>query len=223
MAKKRVFMVMMVALLSTVFAAGVFAQVTISGGLALSSIKNMELSGEGNIPIDTEIGIGGNLYADYLLPVGFPLSLGFEIGVDTGKFTIKYASYDYDKDVESVIDYQDTMTVLPLLLRVAYHFDLLANLDLYLVAKIGYAVGFWSGDFYDMLTKNSAITVGDIGGVAFGFDIGAAYYFTPVFGIFAEAGFDDYALESKISGGGWSDTLKAPFNRFLTFGISTKF
>jgi hypothetical protein len=144
---------------------------------------------------------------DYLLPVGIPLSLGFEVGVDTGKFSV-------------MSTLNDTMTVLPLMIRAAYHFDLLANLDLYLVGKIGYAVGFWSGDFYDMVKDD----VGDIGGVAFGFDVGAAYYFTPVFGIFAEAGFDDYALESKISGYEGTDyTLKAPFNRFLTFGISTKF
>jgi hypothetical protein len=218
MAKKRVFMVMVLALLSTVFAAGVFAQVTVSAGLALSSIKNIEVSGGGSVPVSTETGIGGNLYADYLLPVGFPLSLGFEIGVDTGKFTIKQAIYNYDTGVTS--DANETMTVLPLLLRAAYHFDLLANLDLYLVAKIGYAAGFWSGDLYDAVKDD----LGPIGGVAFGFDIGAAYYFTPVFGIFAEAGFDDYALEAKISGYNGADlTLKAPFNRFLTFGISTKF
>jgi hypothetical protein len=208
MAKKRVFMVMALALLSTVFAAGMFAQVTVSAGLALSS-----LDAEGNLlsnfgSVDTEIGIGGNLYADYLLPVGIPLSLGFEFGVDTAKFSVSGGGHTY----------KDTITVLPLLLRAAYHFDLLANLDLYLVGKIGYAVGFWGGNIYDAL-KNY---IDSVSGVAFGFDIGAAYYFTPVFGVFAEAGFDDYALEVKVKGG-YTGTAEMPFYRFLTFGVSTKF
>jgi hypothetical protein len=206
MLKKRVFMMMALALLSTVFAAGVFAQVTISGGLALSSIDNIKVSGGGSANIDTKTGIGGNIYADYMLPIGIPMSLGFEIGIDTGKFTI-----------ESV--YDETMSVLPLLLRAAYHFDLMSNLDLYVVGKIGYAIGFWSGDYYDEFEDY----IGDIGGFAFGFDVGAAYYFTSLIGAFVEVGFDDYALESKISGTGIDATLKAPFNRFLTFGISTKF
>jgi opacity protein-like surface antigen len=209
MAKKRIFMVMVFALLSTVFAAGVFAQVTVSGGFALSSIDSIEIKNYGSIDIDTEMGIGGNIYADYLLPVSIPLSLGAEIGIDSGKFSLKGQADDGG-------DTNETMTVVPLLLRAAYHFDLMANLDLYVVGKIGYAIGFWSGDFYD---NNAKSYVDDIGGIAFGFDVGAAYYFTPTLGAFAEVGFDDYALKTKIQ----SATLEAPFKRFVTFGISAKF
>jgi opacity protein-like surface antigen len=195
MAKKRVFMVMALALLSTVFAAGAFAQVTISGGLALSTTDSVSVSGQ-DTDIEGGVGLGFNIYADYLLPIGIPLSLGFELGYDASK--LKYAGAE------------ETLGAIPLLLRAAYHFDLMSNLDLYLVAKIGYAIGTYSGSGLD-----------EIGGFAFGFDVGAAYYFTPVIGIFAEAGFDDYALEANIKDYS-AAKVKAAFFRFVTFGISTK-
>jgi predicted porin len=210
MAKKRFILGLVFALLSTVFAAGVAAQVTISGGFALSSIKGITIEGY-NEGITAETGIGGNVYADYLVPLGIPLSLGFEIGIDSGKFAIDNSDY---KD--------ETVTVIPLLIRAAYHFDLIAKLDLYVVGKVGYAIGFWEGKYKKDL-ENMGVTVDNLGGIAFGFDAGAAYYFSPVFGVFAEVGFDDYALKGDISGTGNSMTLEAPFNRFLTVGISTKF
>jgi opacity protein-like surface antigen len=223
MAKKRIILGLVFALLSTVFAAGVFAQVTISGGFALSSIKGItvDVNGQssGSVDIEPETGIGGNIYLDYLLPVGIPLSLGVEVGYDTGKFTLKAPNYDG----VGTRTYDETMSVVPLLVRAAYHFDLVSKLDLYIVGKIGYAIGFWSGAFHD----TSGFS-GDIGGLAFGFDAGVAYYLTPVFGLFAEAGFDDYMLETEFTEhivgiGDLKYTLKAPFNRFVTVGISTKF
>jgi hypothetical protein len=57
----------------------------------------------------------------------------------------------------------------------------------------------------------------------FGFDVGVAYYFTSVLGIFAEAGFDRYALSTEVSIDGYSDTIDGPFSRFFTVGISAKF
>jgi opacity protein-like surface antigen len=222
MAKRRVFMVMAVALLSTVFAAGAFAQVTISGGFALSSIDRVDVLGFDNLEIDPEIGLGGNIYVDYLLPIGIPLSLGVEVGYDTAKFTMKNAipNADYTEYVDS----NEIVAAIPLLLRVAYHVDLMARLDLYLVGKIGYTFGTWEGDYKDFAKKNNA-TIDDIAGFAFGFDIGAAFYFTSVFGIFVEAGFDSYALEGKIKGSydSFSYTFEAPFSRFVTVGFSTKF
>ncbi|MDR1215936.1 MAG: porin family protein [Treponema sp.] len=196
MIKKRIFMVMTLALLSTVFAAGVFAQVTISGGFALSSTDSVSVSG-GSTPIEGSVGMGFNIYADYLLPISIPLSLGFELGYDASKLEYGGASA--------------TLGAIPLLIRAAYHFDLMSNLDLYLVGKIGYAIGTYSESGLE-----------DIGGVAFGFDAGVAYYFTPIVGAFLEAGFDDYAIEANIAGES-SAKVKAAFFRFLTFGISTKF
>jgi hypothetical protein len=181
--------------LLTVLAAGASAQITMSGGFALSS---MEVKIEGyTANVDSEIGLGGNVYVDYLLPIGVPLSLGAEIGFDT-----------------AVVDdsgFKLTGNVIPLLLRVAYHFDLMANLDLYLVGKVGYVLGF--AEYTDGDTEDG------FGGIGFGFDVGAAYYLTPRFGAFFEGGFDRYNLEKDIDG----LTVKVPFSRFVTLGVSVKF
>jgi hypothetical protein len=109
-----------------------------------------------------------------------------------------------------------------MLVRAAYHFDLMPKLDLYLVGKIGYVPGIWTGVAKDDL-ESGGVTVGAIGGFGFGFDAGVAYYFNSKFGLFGEGGFDAYLLRSKMTDGNDSATLKAPFYRFLTIGISGKF
>jgi hypothetical protein len=214
---KRTMMIMAFALISSVFAAGAFAQWTISGGLAVSTITDITVKVAGipdeNPSIDPGVGIGGNIYADRLLPISIPLSLGFEIGVDTASFKSDSGRYT------------DTVTTIPLLARVAYHFDLMAKLDLYVVGKIGYAIGFWEGDS-KKADEKMGISITDKGGIAFGFDVGAAYYLSPTFGLFAEIGFDRYLLESEgsgtVQGYNVSATLEAPFQRWLTVGVSFK-
>ena len=186
-------------------AEGAFAQVTISGGFALSK---MEVKTDYGSSVEGDIGVGGNIYADYLLPIGIPLSLGFEVGVDS-------SSIDWGEG------YKDTMLAIPLLLRAAYHFDLMPKLDLYVVGKIGVAFGVWSGDIYDAAKDEGSIDPPF--GIGFGFDVGAAYFFTPRFGIFAEAGFDRYNLATKFDYSDSKEKIEAPFNRFFTVGISTKF
>jgi hypothetical protein len=96
------------------------------------------------------------------------------------------------------------------------------KLDLYLVGKIGYSFGVWSGDTKDYL-KDAGANFDEPSGIAFGFDVGVAYYFTSTIGVFAEAGYDLYNLESKVSAGGQDITIKVPFNRFFTAGLSVKF
>ncbi|MDR2194501.1 MAG: porin family protein [Treponema sp.] len=184
---------------------GASAQITVSGGLALSQL---DADGEQTLSgLDGGIGFGGNVYVDYILPINIPLSLGAEVGVDSAKFDS---------------DFDDTMLAIPVLARVAYHFDILPKLDLYVVGKIGIAFGSWKGETKDA-AEDAGASVKTPPGFAFGFDVGAAYYFTSTIGVFAEAGFDRYDLSAKLSAGGSSFTLKAPFNRFFTVGISAKF
>jgi hypothetical protein len=178
--------------LFTVIAMGASAQVTISGGFALSSME-AKIAG---YSVDGDIGFGGNIFVDYLLPIAIPLSLGFEAGYDTASLE------------EAGIEV--TGYAIPLLLRAAYHFDLMANLDLYLVGKVGYVLG--GGE-------SGGQSEEDINGLGFGIDVGAAYYFTPRIGVFAEAGFERYSLEKDVSG----ETYKFPFSRFVIVGHSTKF
>ena len=115
-----------------------------------------------------------------------------------------------------------TASAVPLLIRVAYHFDFVPILDLYVVGKIGGAFGSWEGSFKSEATK-LALAIDDPGGFAIGIDVGAAYYFTSMFGVFAELGFDHYGLEAEAFGSGISATLEAPFPRFLVFGANLKF
>jgi hypothetical protein len=205
----------LVVILAVLAAGAASAQVTISGGFALSYL-NANISGDGgSYKAKGDVGVGGNIYLDYLLPIGIPMSLGIEAGVDSSSFTDT--------------GYTDTVLAIPLLVRAAYHFDLHPKFDLYLVGKIGFVLGIWSGDQRDMVDQAGATVNPDSPmGMGFGFDIGAAYYFTPLFGLFAEGGFDGYMLKSKIDfpgggGGGGSLDLDVPFYRFFTLGFSTKF
>jgi predicted porin len=174
-------------------AAAASAQVTVSGGFAISSMS-VEVGSQSK---DGQIGFGGNVFVDYLLPIGIPLSLGLEAGYDTASIS--------DDSLGTLTGY-----AIPLLLRVAYHFDLMANLDLYLVGKIGYAFG--GG-------KQGSYSEDGVNGIGFGVDVGAAYYFTSRIGVFAEAGYERYGLEKDVNNITW----KFPFSRFVIVGISAKF
>ncbi|MFP3042898.1 hypothetical protein LQZ19_13855 [Treponema primitia] len=195
---------------------GVSAQVTFSAGFALSDMT----TDFGGKTFDGETGVGVNIYFDYLLPVGIPLSLGFEIGFDaasaTGDFE-EYVSYGYGYGYGG---YYETYSVelsgvvVPILLRAAYHFDLMPRLDLYLVGKLGYCVGTVDID---------SVEQGAFSGIGYGFDVGAAFYLNSRFGFFIEAGFDQYNLERDDVEDYGAITVGLPFSRFLTFGISTKF
>jgi hypothetical protein len=186
------------ALLAVISSAGAYGQITISGGLALSRMD----ATDGNYTEKGNLGLGGNVYVDYFLPINIPLSLGGEIGADSSSFTAGGET--------------DTVMAVPILFRAAYHFDLFPRLDLYLVGKIGYAFGF-------ITSGASKEDFDSAGGMAFGVDAGLAYYFSSVFGLFIEGGFDDYMVTSKFSyGGGSSYNVDTPFYRFVTLGISLK-
>jgi hypothetical protein len=197
MTRKGFFRTAFIALFFAGLAAGASAQITVSGGFALS---RMNASADG-YTVEGDIGMGGNIYIDYLLPISIPLSLGFEFGADTSSLTVNGGT--------------DKVLAIPLLLRAAYHFDLFPKLDLYVVGKAGYALGFiTSGPSKDYVDSS--------GGFAFGIDAGVAYYFTSLIGVFAEAGFDDYMIKTKFDISGLKYSIDTPFYRFVTLGISFK-
>ncbi|MFP3042897.1 porin family protein [Treponema primitia] len=200
MAKSR-FLKVAVFLLLIGVTASVSAQVTISAGFALSSME----AKYGSTSFSGETGVGGNVYVDYLLPIGVPLSLGVEFGVDAASV----------EDTTGGVTTKVEGTAIPLLVRAAYHFDLFPSLDLYAVGKIGYVLG--SAEAY-------GTTESGYNGVGFGIDLGAAYYISSNFGFFLEAGFDQYNAEKEFTAyDGTTFTVEVPFTRFLTFGISAKF
>lgn len=191
---KKMLLTVMVAVLA---AGAVSAQVTVSVGGALSYCNaEAKLEGGGSMTIEGDIGVGGNLLVDYMLPISVPMSLGFEIGVDGAK--IKQEGVEVN------------VTAIPLMLRIAYHFDIDPKLDLFAVGKLGYAIG--SG-------KTESDTEDGYGGFGFGIDLGMSYYFASTIGLFAEVGFEDYMLSKKFEG----YTINVPFYRFLTVGLSFKF
>ncbi|MDR2181091.1 MAG: hypothetical protein LBN92_00255 [Treponema sp.] len=108
-------------MLFTGLGAGAYAQITISGGFALSKVK------------DGTIGFGGNIYVDYLLPISIPVSLGAEAGFDTATVELDGSGGWYG---------EGRVSAIPFLLRVAYHFDLFPKLDLYVVGKAGGVYGY---------------------------------------------------------------------------------
>jgi hypothetical protein len=102
---------------------------------------------------------------------------------------------------------------IPILAKVAYHFGNNPKMDIALVGKIGFAFGTGDG-------------LKEASGVAYGFDLDFAYYFTPKFGIFAEGGFDRYALagtmKTEFLGTTISIDYEMPFTKFLTLGVGFK-
>jgi hypothetical protein len=182
--KKLVF----VFVLAGVLAGGAFAQVTVSRGLAFSSVDKIKISWWNDIDIDANVEVDVNQSVDYRLPISILLSLGVEAGVDGA--------------IGEVVGLN--IMAIPLLARAAYHFNFMPKLDLYVVGKIG-LIEIREGDVRDYFENMGLIYNGL--GVWFGFDAGAAYYFTEKRGVFAELGFDQYA---------W------PFTHILTIGISDK-
>jgi hypothetical protein len=151
------------------------------------------------------------VYLDYLLPINIPLSLGGEIGVDSSSLGL-----GEDEDGNALEDIK--VLAIPILLRAAYHFDLFPKLDLYVVGKVGFAFGSVTSG-----PKAIKDALDSIRGFAFGFDVGAAYYFTSFVGVFIEGGLDDYMLKAKFKDYGYGAiTLDTPFYRFVTIGLSFK-
>jgi hypothetical protein len=233
MANRKIFALALCLTVSGACITGAYAQITVSGGFAVSSINDAKITGYmGHYPSygpsieNSKPGLGGSLSADWLLPGSIPLSLGFEAGFDS-------ASFEIIEEVFTHGFFNDTVTAIPLLLRAAWHFDIVPKLDLYLVGKIGYVIGIMEGDFKNHVENEKDGKVESVGGVGFGFDVGVAYYLNPKMGIFVEAGFDSYVFETKYSPGNVpfqnlfyetkTVTVATPFYRFFTAGVSVKF
>jgi hypothetical protein len=224
MVKKKIIALSLCLAASAVCVMGAFAQITVSASYSVS-VGGVVEAVNGNIVSREEAGGGGqhnsekgssllgggfNLFADYLLPIPIPLSLGLEAGFNFAGF---WLSESYD---------EEAIYAIPLLLRAAYHFDLHPKLDLYVVGKIGYVIGIWTGEYRDIAEKVGG-TVEHIGSIGFGFDAGVAYYFNSKIGMFMEMGFDKYTLKPEISGDtAYSATFEVPLTRVVTAGISFK-
>jgi hypothetical protein len=150
--------------------------------------------------------VGGSVAVDYALPINFALTVGGEIGFSGSKLE-SWAGHDPDSSFFGI----------PLIARVAWHPNWeVRNLDTYILAKLGYDIGFWGGDMGDADVKNPH-------GVVFGTNIGICYFFTPSIGAFFEGGYEYHFLRYKYNRGyGTSGTWPAFGAKFITLGATFK-
>ncbi|GHV82796.1 hypothetical protein AGMMS50212_01360 [Spirochaetia bacterium] len=175
--------------------------ILISGSFGLGAFYPVMLSTK-----DSTL-LGGALAVDYALPFA-ALTVGGEIGFSNAPLKSSAGS-----------DPKLSVGLIPILLRVGYHPNLdVRNLDVYILGKVGYGFGFWSGDDYE---KDEATHPH---GFVYGVDIGARYFFGQRFGVFAEVGYEHYYLDYEYNLGAELGKLKwsAYANKFLTLGITIK-
>lgn len=173
--------------------------ILISGGFGLGLFFPI-VSG-----LDTSALIGGTVAVDYALPINFALTVGGEIGYSGTRLK---AVIGDDPDV--------SLGEIPIIVRVAWHPNWeLKNLDTYILAKVGYGIGFWTGDDADDSKPPY--------GVIFGSDIGVRYFFTPAIGAFAEVGYEYHLLRFKDESDQWITYTYAAYGmKFLTLGVTFK-
>ena len=159
----------------------------ISGGFAMGnasgSFSGWSGSTSGNL-------FGINLAVDFALPIyGYALPLyGLSIGGEVGYLSGNVGGFD--------------VGALPVMARLGYHRNFgLGNLDLFALAKIGFA--------RISVTRDSSM------GFGFGLGIGGRYFFTETFAAFGELGFDNYFYNaSGVEGSG---------RKIFTVGLAYKF
>jgi hypothetical protein len=153
--------------------------------------------------------VEGLVAVDYALPIDFPLTLGGEIGFSGSKLK----SWGGE-------DFNSSFLGIPILARVAWHPNWeIKNLDTYLLAKLGFDIGFWTGD----MEKNGSIK--NPHGFVYGFNVGLRYFFTPAIGAYVEGGYEYHFLRYKDDdwgGIGLSGTWPAFGAKFITLGATFK-
>jgi hypothetical protein len=216
MTKKSIMKAAAVAVLFFGITAAASADMHINGGFSMGFLDpSLKTTGFANEDAKGKLGVGGHFVAEYVF--GFGLSVGGEIGVVSAKMETKVGNETY----------KDTITAIPILARVGYHFGFVPDdQDFYIVGKIGYVPGMWSGKAKDTY-KEIGIDMDNPDGAGFGFDVGWAYYFTSHVGLFLEGGFDYYYMKSEY---GWSygsykrtTTLESFMSKFFTVGVGFKF
>jgi hypothetical protein len=160
--------------------------------------------------------LGGYLSVDYVLPIGFPLTIGGEIGFSGAGIESPASGWP-----------KGSFTFIPILARVAWHPDFGAkNLDPYLMFKLGYGFGGFGGAFDDVFNPTNP------SGLGVGIDIGIRYFFTDHLGMFAEGGYETFFADFDSKTGtiptGPSSSVSYDVSwvtyvqRFFTIGVTYK-
>jgi hypothetical protein len=151
--------------------------------------------------------LSGSVAVDYALPINFGLTLGGEIGFSGSKL----------KELTGGTDPDSSFLSIPLIARIAWHPNWeIRNLDTYILAKLGYDIGFWGGKYGD----NDNIK--NPHGLIYGFNVGLRYFFTPAIGAFVEGGYEYHFLRYKVDFGGVEIKWPAFGAKFVTLGATFK-
>jgi hypothetical protein len=146
--------------------------------------------------------LSGTVAVDYALPINFGLTVGGEIGLSGSKLKGAW------------VDPNMSFLGIPLIARIAWHPNFeIRNLDLYLLMKLGWDIGFWAGDNTPPNNPN---------GFIYGFNVGGRYFFTPSIGAFLEGGYEYHFLRYKQTIGSWTYTYPSFGAKFITFGATFK-
>jgi hypothetical protein len=152
--------------------------------------------------------VSGTVAVDYALPINFPLTVGGEIGF-SGSRLKSWGAHDPDSSFLGI----------PLIARVAWHPNWeVQNLDTYILAKLGYDIGFWGGDYGDNDNLKNPH------GFIYGFNVGVRYFFTPAIGAFVEGGYEYHFLRWEYENQSlWGRGIWPAFGaKFLTLGVTFK-
>ncbi|MFP3090474.1 hypothetical protein LQZ21_09130 [Treponema sp. TIM-1] len=174
--------------------------ILISGGFGLG-IYILPLS-DIDDSTSSSVLLGGTLAVDYALPINFALTVGGEIGYSGSKLD----AWDSDVDI--------SLGEIPIIVRAAWHPNWeVKNLDTYLLVKVGYGIGLWTGDDIPDGVKIPH-------GIIAGFNIGVRYFFVPAFGAFVETGYEYHMLRFKEEDSSITYTYTSIGSKFVTLGVT---
>ncbi|GHV88340.1 hypothetical protein AGMMS50267_07030 [Spirochaetia bacterium] len=193
----------------------------------------------GSLDLASAFSIGGNISAEYMLP-WVALGVGIETGFNTFNNGTTVRGFSDPSDLYAGREVLDVgLGVLPVLLRIAYHPDFgIANLDIYAAGKIGYGIGFFLGgdaekfqaEFNDASGADGGYAAQAPSGLAWGVNLGAAYYFTKNIGVFLEGGYQYQSLTFTFNeysgyrnGSKWENTYAAYGTEYGKIGLAFKF
>jgi hypothetical protein len=193
----------------------------------------------GALDLGSVFNLGGSVAAEYALPWA-ALTVGIESGFNTFNNGVSVRGFSDPSDLYAGREELDVgIGYIPILFRVGYHPDFgVANLDIYVAAKVGYGIGFFLGEdaekfqaeFDDASGADGGYAAASPHGVSFGFSLGGAYYFTKNIGVFLEGGYQYQSLTYSFNeysgyrrGSKWDNTYVAYGLEFGKVGLALKF
>lgn len=159
------------------------------GAMVAMSLKSTAQVDEGQI--DMNLGIGlltfGATGDVGVPPVSFSLDYAIQDDITVGGFLGYYSSSQELPSFGGTYVFNYSYTIIAA--RGTYHYALIDELDTYGSVILGYIVGSSSVEEPNGANPAFRPATANVGGVAYGFSVGARYHFTDNIGAFAEIGY----------------------------------